>query len=289
VLAERYCTQHVLVTGGVGNACREVAETYGFQPVITSTDIITQYPKYWPFNQIGKEYYEPFARPLPAPINSADPGNSLKISAIFVFNSSRTWGMDAQLCLDLLISDRGILGTESPMNGRSGIPNNGWQNGGQPAIHFANPDFVWATNWEHGPRFGQGAWITALEAIFAEHTNYAGILQSHKVGKPHATNFHCGEDVLIRKRNVMCQELGVTAEEAGNLSHVFMIGDNPKSDVEGANNFKSYNNVVWSSILVETGVWKQGQPDGFPDWIVSNIKTAVNGALKIKNLPTMPE
>jgi len=125
--------------------------------------------------------------------------------------------------------------------------------------------------------------------IFAEHANYTEKLQSHKINKPHATNFHYGEEVLIRKRNAMCQEHGVTAQDAGNLSHVFMIGDNPKSDVEGTNNFKSYNNMAWSSILVETGVWKQGQPDGFPDWIVSDVKTAVNGALRIKNLPTMPE
>ena len=87
----------------------------------------------------------------------------------------------------------------------------------------------------------------------------------------------------------MCQELGVTAQEAANLSHAFTIGDNPKSDVEGTNNFKSYNNVVWFSILVETGVWKQGQPVGFPDWVVSDVKTAVNEAMRIKNLPTMPE
>ncbi len=288
-MVERYRNENVLIIGGVGNACREVAEMYGFQSVITSADIITQYPKYWPFNQIGEEYYQSFAKPLPAPINPADPENSLKISAIFVFNSSRDWGLDAQLCLDLLISDRGILGTESPLNGRSDLPNNGWQGGGQPMICFANPDFVWATNWDHGPRFGQAAWILALEAIFAEHTNYTGRLQSHKIGKPHATNFHWGEAVLIRKRNAMCRELGITVEEAGHLTHIFMIGDNPKSDIEGTNSFESCNNVLWFSILVQTGVWKQGQPNGFPQWIVPDVKAAVNGVLRMKNLPTMPE
>jgi ribonucleotide monophosphatase NagD (HAD superfamily) len=89
----------------------------------------------------------------------------------------------------LLISDKGILGTQSLLNGQDGLPNNGWQQGGQPPIVFANLDFVWATNWENGPRFGQGAWTTALEALFAEHTSYTGRLQSAKIGKPHAVNF----------------------------------------------------------------------------------------------------
>ena len=124
-MVERYRNEHVLVIGGVGNARREVAEMYGFQSAITSADIITQHLKYWPFNQIGIEYYESFPRPLPALINPAGPENSLRISAIFVFNSSRDWGMGTQLCLDLPISNRSILGTESPLNGRSGIPNNG--------------------------------------------------------------------------------------------------------------------------------------------------------------------
>jgi ribonucleotide monophosphatase NagD (HAD superfamily) len=98
--------------------------------------------------------------------------------------------------------------------------------------------------------------MTALEAIFAEHTNYTGKLQSTKIGKPHAVNFHWGEDVLICKFNNMCRQLDMTSEEGGNLTDVFTIWDNPKSDIEGTNNFKSVNNVNWTSILVETGVWK---------------------------------
>jgi len=42
----------------------------------------------------------------------------------------------------------------------------------------------------------------------------------------------------------------MTSEEGGNLTDVFMIWDNPKSDIEGTNNFKSVNNVNWASILV---------------------------------------
>jgi hypothetical protein len=264
-------------------------ETNGFQSVITSADIIAQYPKYWPFNQIGKEYYQSFARPLPAPINPAEPENSLKISAIFVFSSSRDWGMDAQLCLDLLVSDRGVLGTQGPLNGEVGLPNNGWQQGGQPPIILANPDFVWPTNWELAPRFGQGAWITALEAIFAKHTDYTGQLQSIKVEKPYEINFRWGEDMLICKRDSLCRELVMTPEQSGSLTEVFMIGDNPKSDIEGANNFQSAQNVNWNSVLVGTGIWKLGQPDEFPQWYSPNVKDAVNGVLMRKGLSTVPE
>jgi ribonucleotide monophosphatase NagD (HAD superfamily) len=93
---------------------------------------------------------------------------------------------------------------------------------------------------------------------------------------------------LICKRNNICRQLDMTPEESGNLTDVFMIGDNPKSDIEGTNNFKSVNNVYWTSILVETGVWKQGQPDRFPQWISPNVEDDVNGVLRNRGLPMMP-
>jgi ribonucleotide monophosphatase NagD (HAD superfamily) len=61
----------------------------------------------------------------------------------------------------------------------------------------------------------------------------------------------------------MCRQLDMTSEEGGNLTDVFTIGDNPKSDIEGTNNLKSVNKVNWTSILMETGVWKQGGLTGF--------------------------
>jgi hypothetical protein len=50
-----------------GNDYWEVAEMYGFQSAIISADIITQYLKYWPFNEIGKEYYHSRSRGSPTP------------------------------------------------------------------------------------------------------------------------------------------------------------------------------------------------------------------------------
>lgn len=77
------------------------------------------------------------------PIRKDDPNNSLKIDAIFVYNDPRDWAVDTQLILDLLLSKQGILGTYSEKNGDKSLPNNGWQQDGQPPIFFSNPDLFW--------------------------------------------------------------------------------------------------------------------------------------------------
>jgi hypothetical protein len=61
-----------------------------------------------------------------------------------------------------------------------------------------------------------------------------------------------------------------------------MIGDNPHSDISGANAFRSPTGTVkWKSILVESGVYQAGSvPDVEPDMIVSGVKEAVEWALR---------
>ncbi|KAJ3330125.1 Haloacid dehalogenase-like hydrolase domain-containing 5 [Blyttiomyces sp. JEL0837] len=53
---------------------------------------------------------------------------------------------------------------------------------------------------------------------------------------------------------------------------VFMVGDNPRSDIEGANRFG------WDSILVQTGVYKSGPHNA--KFLVKNVEDAVNLALQ---------
>ena len=58
-----------------------------------------------------------------------------------------------------------------------------------------------------------------------------------------------------------------------------MIGDNPKSDIEGAN--KRDN---WISILVKTGVYKPGESTNNAKHVVEDMKEAYNLILKLENL-----
>lgn len=47
-------------------------------------------------------------------MDPASPSTSLRIDAVFVYNDPRDWGLDAQIIKDVLLSERGILGTFSP-------------------------------------------------------------------------------------------------------------------------------------------------------------------------------
>ena len=90
------------MVGGDGDKCRQVAESYGFENVITPGDVYAAYPEVSPFSKNFADYYSSFARPLPKPVNP-ESGDSLKIDVIFVFNDPRDWNLDLQFVLDVML------------------------------------------------------------------------------------------------------------------------------------------------------------------------------------------
>ncbi|KAI8961824.1 HAD-superfamily hydrolase [Daldinia sp. FL1419] len=265
--------KNILVTGSDAAKCRVIAEQYGFRNVITPADILVAHPTVWPFKPLMEELYAKTARPLPTP--------NPKIDAIFVFNDPRDWALDTQLILDLLMSKDGVLGTYSPLNGRKDLPNQGWQRDGQPPLFFSNPDLFWAASYPH-PRFGQGAFQAALAGIWKEVTSNAAELERITIGKPHGRTYGYAERVLNAHR---AKVLGLdpAKEEQGALKRVYMVGDNPASDVRGANEYKSPEGTEWKSVLVRTGVWspeRGGDPAFVPRVIVDDVRGAVEWALR---------
>ncbi|KAI0101248.1 HAD-superfamily hydrolase [Daldinia grandis] len=267
--------KNILVTGSDAAKCRAIAEQYGFQHVITPADILTAHPTVWPFDPLMEELYAKTARPLPSP--------NPKIDAIFVFNDPRDWALDIQLILDLLMSKDGILGTYSPRNGLKDLPNSGWQRDGQPALFFSNPDLFWAAAYPH-PRLGQGAFQAAIAGVWNEVTSGAAELERITMGKPHRLTYEFAERVLNAHRATL---LGLDPEEEeegrGVLKRVYMVGDNPASDIRGANEYKSFEGTEWKSVLVRTGVWspeRGGDPAFKPKVIVDDVKGAVEWALR---------
>ncbi|CUS15418.1 unnamed protein product [Tuber aestivum] len=63
------------------------------------------------------------------------------------------------------------------------------------------------------------------------------------------------------------------------LKRVYMIGDNPESDVLGANR-ASYQGTSWWSLLVRSGVWREPQPTRNPIAIVDDVLAAVDWAME---------
>ena len=64
----------------------------------------------------------------------------MKIEAILVWASPRDWGMDLQLLIDLLLSEKGYLGTISLLNGNPRLQNHGYLQDSQPVIHSRSRD-----------------------------------------------------------------------------------------------------------------------------------------------------
>jgi hypothetical protein len=181
-------------------------------------------PHIMPFAHVSN--YAAYARSLPRPIQDthAPPKNPLKIDAVFVFNDSRDWALDIQIILDLVLSHAGILGTISPLNGNSSLPNRGYQQDGQPSLYFSNPDLLWAAKY-HLPRLGQGGFREALEGVWNAITGgkEAGVtLQKKLFGKPHQATYEFAERRLTNHRKQLFG-LGDGDSKYG-LKHVYMVG-----------------------------------------------------------------
>jgi len=74
---------------------------------------------------------------------------------------------------------------------------------------------------------------------------------------------------------------GEMKRKVGHLQRVFMVGDNPESDIRGANEFQSPYGTEWWSVLVKTGVFKAGTvPAHKPKTIVDDVLGAVKWALE---------
>ena len=199
-----------------------------------------------------------------------------------VFSDPRDWALDTQLVLDLLLSIGGHLGTISTKNGDPNLPNRGYQQDGQPELYFSNPDLFWAASY-HLPRLGQGGFQAALEGVFNAVTGgpQNGV-QLHKklFGKPTQGTFQFAEKRLRQHRTVLQRG------DAGQLRSVYMVGDNPESDIRGANDYRSPTGSQWHSILVRSGVYRGGKPAYEPKVIVQDVWDAVRYGLRMEGVDT---
>lgn len=244
----------VLVIGGDGDTCRQVARGYGFTDVVTTYDIIAQNKSIWPFCRYTQHDLERYADPL------AHFEGDNRIDAVFVFNDPRDFGTDLQIVVDILLSENGRLGTRKHMKNL--------RHHTQPSvpIYFSNNDLLWSNDYKI-PRFGQGAFRVCVEALYKEITGAAD-LDSTIIGKPFAYTYDYAERVL---RDLVL---------SGSLQdyEIYMVGDNPASDIAGANAYG------WKSLLVRTGVFNDSDLEAgivaYPTAICDNVLDAVNWGIK---------
>jgi HAD superfamily hydrolase (TIGR01456 family) len=226
-MAEKYKT--VLVVGGEGEKCRQVAEGYGFQDVVTPGDIIKDNKHTTPFRKLTEdENSQSRLRNF----------NQVEIEAIFVFADSRDWAGDQQIILDLLMSKNGRLGTRSETLDEG------------PPVFFSHNDVIWSTSHEL-TRIGMGALRASLEAVFKAVTGNE--LKTVAFGKPQLETFQFATR-LLRQWRKDTHGIDFPPET------VYFIGDTPESDIRGTNEFDESGIAgnTWHSILVCTGVFREG-------------------------------
>jgi HAD superfamily hydrolase (TIGR01456 family) len=242
-MAERY--QTVLVVGGEGEKCRQVAEGYGFKDVITPGDIIKYNQETTPFRKLTPEEFNNS--------RARDFGDT-NIEAIFVFADSRDWASDQQIILDLLMSKNGKLGTRSESFDEG------------PPMFFSHNDVVWSTSYDL-TRIGMGALRVSLEAMFKAVTGKE--IKTTAFGKPERGTFEFATRLLKQWRK---DTHGIDAPP----ETVYFVGDTPESDIRGANEFDQQADSAWHSILVRTGVYRDGTtPKYVPKSTVDNVLDAV--------------
>ncbi|KAF9432268.1 hypothetical protein BGZ76_011033 [Entomortierella beljakovae] len=230
-LVPLYKDSNVLVVGGKGSSCKHVAIKYGFNHVVTPEEVHSVYPSVCPTSTCE-------ARPIP--LTSEYLRNVDKpVEAVMVFHDSVDWGRDLQLCLDALASKEivvdGILGTIKESSdlhsAKQSVP-----------IYFSNPDIVWSNEYPV-PRFGQGSFRECLEMVYRSLTNQE--LEYTTFGKPVSSTYEYANSVLNNIDPLPVGPNGQIKKRA-----VYAIGDNPYSDIAGANAHG------WDSILLKTGVFR---------------------------------
>lgn len=306
----------VLVVGGVGNVCRNVAESYGFKNVYTPLDVLKWNPAVSPYHDLTEDEEKCCKK--------AD-FSKIKIDAILVFADSRNWAADQQIILELLLSKQGVMGTQSKTFDEG------------PAIYFAHSDFIWATNYKLS-RYGMGALQVSIAALYREHTGKElkvnrfgkpqkgtfqfankvltkwrkGVLDDHlkklSVNDPNAKDADIlinedGEEIInqdklesytysdsedeesdedIKDLKKQTKKLAVEKSDAITLelppaSTVYFVGDTPESDIRFANS----HDISWHSILVKTGVYQAGtEPKYKPKHMCDNVLDAVKYAIE---------
>ena len=265
----------ILICGGDGDHARHTAQHYGFKSVILPGDIFAHDPAIWPFSRNFTDYHASYAKPLPCS------PEDLKIHAIFVYNDPRDWGLDIQLISDLLLSRQGYLGTYSAKNNDRSLPNNGYLQDGQPPIYFSNADLLWAAAY-HLNRLGQGGFQAALEGVWNALTGgerEGAKLHRTVIGKPFGETYEFAETRLVDN----LRGNGVVIEGGKGLKKIYMIGDNPESDIRGANTFESTRGIEWVSLLTRSGVYQDREgrsPSWAPRVIVDTVYDAVRYALE---------
>jgi len=232
--------RRVLILG-----CRDVeavAASYGLRRAVTARQLLHDEPARYPFLDVSEA--DRRAGRLP--------DRDEAIAAVMVLHDPNSWGLEIQVAMDVL---------------RGGTPFGAGDNSGKAQLvpyYSSNADLLFAATYPV-PRLAGGSFTVALRALW--RAQHGAELEVTQFGKPERRTFD-----FARSQLALWSGLPTDA-----FSRIFMIGDNPRSDIRGANAAGS----PWYSVLVRTGVFR-GEANDAEDpakTVVAGVKEAVDVAL----------
>jgi HAD superfamily hydrolase (TIGR01456 family) len=153
----------------------------------------------------------------------------LQIHAIFILLEPVYWDESIQIICDLVTTENGKVAEKRPAKGPDRhIP-----------IYCSLNDITYKDKFQL-PRMVNGCFISSLRLLHKEL--YGTDLQIEFYGKPQVRQFKFVENHAMQ-----------FLDDEHEVSNFYMIGDNPSSDIKGA------NDSGWQSILVRTGLFKNGE------------------------------
>ncbi|KAJ3371043.1 hypothetical protein HDU91_005633 [Kappamyces sp. JEL0680] len=214
-LVPEYRHHSILMVGP--ESCKDVALHYGFEKVVTPSELFHLNPDIWPFDASHGGHHHDLA--------TVD-----RIAAILMFHDSPHWGRDMQVMLDCLWSTNGHIHLDGD---KQAIP-----------VYFSNSDLLWRAHHTR-LRLAQGSFRHAFASLYKRLTSEELVYTSF--GKPTLETYQYADALLHRNAN--------RNSAVDRFESIYMIGDNPLSDIAGANAFGR----GWESVLVRTGVWNEGR------------------------------
>jgi HAD superfamily hydrolase (TIGR01456 family) len=250
-LVPEYKDKKILVIGCP--ASLDVAKAYGFTKVVSPECFHRRNPDIYPVKK------SPPIDPSSTGSGSVVAAGAVEVDegaihAAFIFSDSIDWGLHIQVLTDVLLDSRGEGGAAVP------VP-----------VYACNADVVY-TGTHHLPRFTQGAFVHAFQSLFSKYSGQEAAIEF--CGKPYKIQYDYAENLFLSN----AAAAGTTAP-----TKYYGVGDNPRSDIRGANGAGS----TWTSILVKTGVFdgagaendSEDPADAVADTVLEAVEAIIRDAV----------
>jgi len=216
-----YHNKHVLISGQ--GPTEEIAKMIGFKSITTIEKVCAAFPELDMVNHTNRVKLSEMIKTQ----GLVRDENFRPIDAIVLLGEPVQWERSLQVITDLLLTDGNpnVIPSEVK-NGREHIP-----------LIACNRDLVFKAAADL-PRFGHGAFLTCLEALYK---NLSGndLKYTSFVGKPMEISFQYAE--------IIANKLAL-ANGQSPIEKIYFIGDNPDVDIVGAN---MYNHILQQGLNVK--------------------------------------